>query len=447
MEKQIRKSVRTALIFLAIGLLVGTLIAFAATPSSTFYISSGIYPSKPAYTIWQEGSNYFAKDGHGNLRFSGTNFSLIVNSAINTLGVQGGLIYIKEGVYYPDHPIVLKENVVVEGAGSKATQLRLADNANCNVFEWKPVGIELMVAIRSLHIFGNKDNNANGNGIWLDGETWDFETYRVWIHSCAELGLRATNVWGHRHWNLIVEACGGSGVYIEGGYASFDMCRFGNNEEQGVSGQIRRVTFTGCEFHENGYNGLDIGGYLEDGVSACECTIQGNIFHANAVNWTANNDAQIRLAANASGCTIVGNVFDGYYWPESVDRTPRGIYFPSDTAKNNTIVGNTFRNHILSAIGSYGGYDFHGHNIIHSNDGWLTENCGFTEASNDDWIAHGLVQKPLSIVISINATDANYFLQMKTSNATHFQIYLYDATAGAAETVDKTIYWIAKVQW
>lgn len=442
-------SLRTALVMVLIGIIItsGIFYVFAATPSSTFYISSGIYPGAPSYTIWKEGSNYFAKNRNGQLKYSGTNFSLVVNNAINSLDENGGLIYISEGVYYPDSPIVLKARVVVEGAGMKATQLRLADGANCNVFEWKPVGIELMAGIRNIHIFGNKDNNANGNGIWLEGETWDFETYRVWIHSAKELGLRADNVWGHRHWNLIVEECGGSGVYIEQGYASFDMCRFGNNHEQGVSIDYgRRITFTGCEFQENSYNGLDLGGYLEGGVPKCMCTITGNIFKGNGVNGTDNNDAQIRLADNVRHSTITGNTFEGYYAPEAVNRTNYGIYFASVNARYNTIVGNTFRGHAIAGMGSEGAFDYHAYNTIHSNVGWVTESSGFHDASNGDWIFHGLVQTPNSVVLTVNATDANYFVQVQAVNATAFQIYLYDATAGAAETVDKTIYWIAKVQ-
>lgn len=74
------------------------------------------------------------------------------------------------------------------------------------------------------------------------------------------------------------------------------------------------------------------------------------------------------------------------------------------------------------------------------------ENSGTSEASNDDWIAHGLVGDPShNVWLTVEETDANYVIQLKATNATHFQIYLYDLTASALEDVDKTINWKAEV--
>lgn len=98
-EKNVKKSLKIALTFLAIGLLLGTIIVFAATPSSTIYISPGIYPGAPSYTVWKEGSNYFAKDSNGQLEFSGTNASQIIQNAID----NGYYIFIKKGNYILTH--------------------------------------------------------------------------------------------------------------------------------------------------------------------------------------------------------------------------------------------------------------------------------------------------------------------------------------------------------
>jgi len=74
------------------------------------------------------------------------------------------------------------------------------------------------------------------------------------------------------------------------------------------------------------------------------------------------------------------------------------------------------------------------------------ETSGVIEASNDDWITHSLVGNPTLVTLTINETDANYCLQLKATNSTHFQIYLYDLTASNLETVDKTINWYAEYQ-
>jgi len=111
-------NVKTALIFVAIGILITSLVfyGFAATPSSTFYISSGVYPGAPSYTVWREGSNYFAKDENGQLRYSGTNFTEIGESCIDNLPTYGGKILLKTGVY-EGWIVIDRDGVILEGEG------------------------------------------------------------------------------------------------------------------------------------------------------------------------------------------------------------------------------------------------------------------------------------------------------------------------------------------
>jgi len=53
------------------------------------WISAGIYPGAPSYTIWKEGSNYFAKDANGQIDYAGTNASNLLQNCINALSVSG----------------------------------------------------------------------------------------------------------------------------------------------------------------------------------------------------------------------------------------------------------------------------------------------------------------------------------------------------------------------
>lgn len=91
-----KQTVKTASKFVTIGLLIGLLIgafiAYGQSPSSTFTISSGVYPGAPSYTIWTEGGEYFAKDANGRLAYSGTNASQIIISCISALPSNGGKI-------------------------------------------------------------------------------------------------------------------------------------------------------------------------------------------------------------------------------------------------------------------------------------------------------------------------------------------------------------------
>jgi len=110
--------VKTALIFVVIGILLtsGLWYAFAATPSSTFYISSGVYPGAPSYTVWKEGSNYFAKDANGLIAYSGTNASQIIQNCIDNGGVRPRILF-KAHSYSFDTTILPTKPIEIEGEG------------------------------------------------------------------------------------------------------------------------------------------------------------------------------------------------------------------------------------------------------------------------------------------------------------------------------------------
>jgi len=150
MNVETKKGVKVSLIFLAIGILLGTLIAFASTPSSTFYVSSGIYPGAPSYTVWKEGSNYFAKDVNGRLRYSGTNMTAIVNNAINDLphvnvqlpnaaasvvSAPHGKIVIKAAQYATSTTIQvpLGSRIIIEGEGTTHQMIANGENGGTQI--------------------------------------------------------------------------------------------------------------------------------------------------------------------------------------------------------------------------------------------------------------------------------------------------------------------------
>jgi len=53
----------------------GITYIWAATSTITPTISGGIFPGAPNFTVWNEGSNYFAKNDSGVIVYSGTNFT------------------------------------------------------------------------------------------------------------------------------------------------------------------------------------------------------------------------------------------------------------------------------------------------------------------------------------------------------------------------------------
>lgn len=109
-----RKTLVIPLVALIIGLLIGALIVYATSPSSTLVVESGIYPGAPSYTIWVEGSTYFAKDANGLVVYSGSNATTIANS----VSAHNGTIFFKAGTYLIDGGFNLVSNQVITGEGA-----------------------------------------------------------------------------------------------------------------------------------------------------------------------------------------------------------------------------------------------------------------------------------------------------------------------------------------
>lgn len=110
-----RREIKIATVFVVLGILLGSLVAYAATPSSTFWISTGVYPGAPSYTIWKEGSNYFAKDAYGEIEFSGTSEVEILQDAHDSL-TTGGKILLMTASYTFDAPFnVTNYGIILEG--------------------------------------------------------------------------------------------------------------------------------------------------------------------------------------------------------------------------------------------------------------------------------------------------------------------------------------------
>ena len=95
--------VRIALIAVIIGVLLGAYIGYALTPTTTFTISPGVYPGAPDYTIWKEGSNYFAKNKYGEIEFSGTNKIEIVQNVMDAIPEGVGGVVVLQNFYIDDY--------------------------------------------------------------------------------------------------------------------------------------------------------------------------------------------------------------------------------------------------------------------------------------------------------------------------------------------------------
>jgi len=104
-----KKTLVTALTFLLIGIIVTSVVWVYASPTNTFYISGGVYP-QASFTVWKEGSTYYAKNAYGQIVYSGTDADVLINNVISN-APEGSEIYLKNADYYIDASVIIDKSL------------------------------------------------------------------------------------------------------------------------------------------------------------------------------------------------------------------------------------------------------------------------------------------------------------------------------------------------
>lgn len=222
MEKQIKKTMKIALIFLGIGVLLGSLIVFAATPSTTFYISGGNYSGAPAFTIWKEGSNYFAKNDKGLIAYSGTNISDITLDCINSVHADnGGEIFFTAGIYdfATSLTVIDKYYWIIAGVGRGGYQTsKLGQTVFRKGFNGDLINVSYTLSqtrnsfgIEGIVIHGVK-GSYTGKGVIVKNARW-FWISETRIFQTEDDGLYMTGCGVHRLNKIVIGECDGNGIY------------------------------------------------------------------------------------------------------------------------------------------------------------------------------------------------------------------------------------------
>ena len=145
-SKYVRTSTAIVLTLIAVVLSSALTYTLAASSSSIpFTIKGGLYPGAPDYTVWREGTHYFAKNSSGVIEFSNTNVSSVINQAINSLpkvtvklpnsaGTQvsapHGWIHVKAGEYVLTAPISIPLGSRLKFTGEGTTQQDIYNGIN-----------------------------------------------------------------------------------------------------------------------------------------------------------------------------------------------------------------------------------------------------------------------------------------------------------------------------
>ena len=456
MQKTVSNSVKIGLIILAIGLLIGALIGYARSVSSTLTISPGVYPGAPSYTVWMEGSNYFAKDANGMIAFSGTNASQIIS-----LASVGSTKILISGDIAVSSPIILPSNITIEIQGS----LTLADNANCNIFNLVDVGY---VQIFGGKLDGNKAHNTAGIGIYINTTTYTGDLLHhisdIHIDSFTQHGIkiegesRAVFLRG-----VSVYGSDDTGFYIGGGDHHITNCLAGQNTGKGFYfGNVGGNQVSNCKAFGTKYNTTDSfgDGFLISGVRniLTNCYAQENDRHGflvysslpsvygrfnsivNCIGESNNfngslGGAGIRLDGVNSN-SVIGGLFTNMIGAKQ----EYGIWLANASADNIIIGANCLNNRNVSfvidaaALGN--------NNTVKNNLGFITDNAGSAASCvNGTVIAHGLAGTPTTITLAfvgqpyINSTCWLLTPTIIASNSTTFTLAMNISNAGTIMAV------------
>jgi len=429
MRQNIGKNLKIALTFLVIGSILGSLTVFAINPSSKYYISSGVYPAIPSYTIWKEGSNYFAKDRNGFVAYSGSNASEIIQNSIDSSVT--GVIYLRKADYIISTTIIASQDIKIMGEDRYFTILNGQLDVNPVIRSPKSVNLENLriVSYNYTLVLGVASSPSiikdcafyYGRGLLLNGT--EYLTMQGCYFYKAYAGYCALNL-----------ASNGAGYLAN--HNMFRDCAFKSNDGYSVylnGGQGN--LFQGCGFEGN----TEIPIYIKDGDfnTFSSCWIEGNSGTANCVIEKGKGNQLIEKCTFSGTQTdiVIGNesetardtqVFECYFHSDHthIEIGSNGLY--------TSIQGNRFRNSspiLDSGTGTYrmfnDGYTY----------GYSIATGTQASVSDTNWVSYGLTfgESPQVIILT---PHTNVGVCVLNRNTTHFQV----GVATGSTTID----WLAE---
>jgi len=423
---QIRLKTALALVICSTLLTSVIVYTFAQTPSSTFYISPGVYPAAPTYTIFRDGSEYFAKDANGQIDYGGTNVSAVF---VNVLATNPESVFIAAGGYdlgNITNTVSAPCKIFGEGYGTRI----YSSEATANVYFFRIASDN--VSISNLRFEGIGSNNMVV-AIRINQQE------NTLIEKCFFLNLRWSIFSNQEPTHIIIKDS-----YFEHGQE--EQIFITNPHDLIIeNNHFRNLTYPATwilapsrlRIIDN--TALDCGmNHADAAVFLVESQHQGNSLDVkiagNFVKWWNNASATtlgiaVGSVNNASNyfdqCIITNNIVDGGgfnnvdfgIWIEgnSTVNTMRDVVVSDNQIKNVEVYGiYAYRTTNIEVSSNY--IENSGTNIfmsatvvnasVHHNLGFITENSGVGVFSSNTSITmnHGLDGTPTYVLAGFNAT-------------------------------------------
>jgi len=403
-------------------------------------VPRGVREETASYVVFKVGAMYYAKNGRtGQIEFSGTDASTVIQSAIDAL-TDGGRIFIKKGTYELSTFLEIKTSgIILEGEGYQTFLKMIGTPAwTINVHGTASSFIK-RVQIRNMRVLGNSAAGGGAGVTFYYAEECKAE--RLWVED-ADIGIAlGIDAWGEVHYSMVIncvitnnkyEAIYLSGTSTANGkrniaignviYAELQhgihlayqekSVAMGNVILDPAKNGIRIADCVGCVIIGNTIYSSGEQGILLAGVSYNNI-IKGNIVDTtdttNLGGYWSHHDSHDNL--------VIGNVFvNTKGWGIEV-REDNSI-FAENLTKNNTqgdmelesyasnclVRGNRFADGSVTDLGT--------NNVIRHNLGYVTENEGVATFSGDGSttvfnIAHGLAGTPTKYGVSPLTPDAD----------------------------------------
>jgi|GEM_PF-3614732 len=216
-------------------------------------IKDGTVDGRDISTLATSASAIVTRDGTGNYSCDGVADNVQIQAAIDAVyAAGGGKVVIKEGNYSIASTVNVKQNIELEGVGI-ATNLALANDVNAPVLK---VNQANNVAIRSLHIDGNKAGQSSGSAVEVDGYTWLVTLSDLTVTNAKESGIWFTSDTSSYSYEphlerIAVTRCGGSGFTL--GYC-MDAVGIDLYAESNGEYGFKHYDSGGNYFHSHAYN-------------------------------------------------------------------------------------------------------------------------------------------------------------------------------------------------
>jgi hypothetical protein len=240
-------------------LILSVTFVYSQTVLTPMTLTKGIYPSATTYTVWKEGTTYFAKNVYGSMldgyELGSSNATTIIQNTV----INNGKTILEPATYYIDgldlsavnsftlcgnsNPARYSGNLGTSETPHASTILYLNNGANSHVISFNPLTYDTLgdyIRIEDLSIYGNKDNQVGSwDGIYIKN-CLNAQIYNVAIQNCSDYSLYILDS-EEIFIRDFVSIYSKSGAFLSGNSLMLDNCEIAclplfNNERTGSRG-------------------------------------------------------------------------------------------------------------------------------------------------------------------------------------------------------------------